>query len=107
VSDLSDKCAESADVVSAAGGVFARSPSRARERAGGALGARLACACGGRPVYRVYPVHILGRQAETLGCEACGSRVGPLSSRQALAVAWRLSAPVVVKHEEVQHAITH
>lgn len=89
MSDLVDRAAGVASVVGA-GGRFA-----SRRAAGSAplgRGALPLCACGGRPGYAEYPARVAGRQAETLGCAACGRSVGPLSSRQALAAAWRLAA---------------
>lgn len=86
MSDLADQ-AEAAEAVLFAGGVFA-----ARNRCAPAPErVPLVCACGGRPSYSAYPVRVAGRPAEKLACAGCGREVGPLSSRHALAAAWRLS----------------
>lgn len=88
MSDLADKAAESCGAVEGRRGVFVVAPCKA------ALNKRRelpSCSCGGRPVYRPHPPLMRGGQpAETLVCGTCGNSVGPLSSRQALAEAWRL-----------------
>lgn len=79
-----------ADGVAALAGAGARFVGR-RGACPAGRGELPACVCGGRAVYTAYPARVAGRPAETLGCGACGRSVGPLSSRQALAAAWRLA----------------
>lgn len=87
MSDLADRAAESCGAVEGSGGVFGNHGRDARATARGLKD----CPCGGRPVYRPHPPMMRGGQpAETLACGTCGNSVGPFSSRQALAEAWRL-----------------
>lgn len=82
ICDRADECA----AVEARGGVFG---SRRPRRAAGS-GPLPPCACGGRPGYRPHPPMRAGQPCETLVCGTCGNAVGPYTSRQALAEAWRL-----------------
>lgn len=89
---MSDICdgAYVCDAVEARGGVFTQSTAGSARRP---LPRQplTACACGSKPVYRYHPpLTPNGPGAETLECPACGNSVGPYTSRQALAEAWRL-----------------
>lgn len=88
MSDLADRAAESCGAVEGLRGVFAVAPEKPAFTPRRGLPA---CSCGGRPVYLPHPPMMRGGQpAETLACGTCGNSVGPFSSRQALAEAWRL-----------------
>ena len=82
ICDRADGCA----AVEAMGGVFG---SRRPIPPAGS-GPLPPCECGGRPGYRPHPPMRAGQPCETLACGTCGNAVGPLASRQALAMAWRL-----------------
>lgn len=85
MSDLADRAAESCGAVEGMRGVFVVAPLK------GVTGMRglPPCECGGRPGYRPHPPMRAGQPCETLACGTCGNAVGPLASRQALAMAWR------------------
>lgn len=76
MSDLADRCAESCEAVSGAGGRFVSG------RAGPSRMVSRDCGCGGRPQWQAA-----GR-GERLVCAGCGNGVGPGFSRQTLAAEW-------------------
>jgi len=85
MSDVCDR-AEGCAAVEAMGGVFL---SRRPIQPAGS-GPLPPCECGGRPGSRPLPPLRNGQPCETLACGTCGNAVGPMSARQALAMAWRL-----------------
>lgn len=86
MSDIADR-ADTCAAIEGAGGSFARRGGYVTPRAK----ILPACVCGGHPVFEhCAPNRKGGFQVERLVCRACGRSVGPLSSRQALALAWRM-----------------